>query len=74
MNSESYRDLLGEPRDALQKWIDDQVADFRRKLAPGDQVWFYREEKCDHCGWYREGYLGVRGCAVVAELNTLEDM
>jgi hypothetical protein len=72
MGSPLFVGLAAEPRAAMQKWIDGEVANLTSKLQPGDEVWFYREEKC--CGWFREGYVAIRGCAVVAELNTLEDM
>jgi hypothetical protein len=74
MNSRTFTDLAGAPKEAMQGWIDGQVALLKAKLQPGDQVWFYREEKCDRCGWYREGYIVVRGCSAVAELTTSDEM
>jgi hypothetical protein len=74
MRSPELADLSGESRDAAQKWIDGEVSKLVSKLQPGDQVWFYREEKCNQCGWFREGYVAIRGCEFVAELNTLEEM
>lgn len=55
-------------------WIDDEIARVRAKAQPHDQVWYFREEKCARCGWYREGYALVRGCTVIDEITLSDDM
>ena len=72
--SEELAPLAGPARDALQRQLDHEIAQFESKLQPGDQIWFYRERKCDHCTWYREGYLALRECALVGIVLAQEDM
>lgn len=55
-------------------WIDEEVTRVRAKAQPQDEVWYFREEKCPGCGWYREGYALVRGCTVVDEITLRDDM
>ena len=64
--------LAGEPRKGVEEWIDQEVRQLESKMHLGDQLYFYRYEKC--CGWYREGYVAVRGECIVGEINTREDM
>ena len=64
--------LPPEPRKGIEAWIDDQIAALRSRIQPGDEIWYYKYEKC--CGWYRAGYVALRvGCSVF-EINTREDM
>lgn len=44
----------------------------RAKAQPNDELWYFREEKCPGCGWYREGYALIRGCSIIDEI-TLSD-
>ncbi len=60
-------------RPAGIEWIDKEVAKLSAEQKPGDELWYFREDKCSGCHWYREGYVLVRGCEVVDEL-TLSDV
>ena len=55
-------------------WIDNEIERFRAEAQPNDEVWYFREEKCPGCRWYREGYALVRGCIVVDEITLSDDM
>lgn len=73
-------DLDGEPklpesaRGGAVKWIENEIARVSSKRQPGDELWHFREEKCDHCHWYREGYALIRGCEIVDEITISDDM
>lgn len=64
--------LPPEPRSGVEAWIDDQIAAMRSQFRPGDEIWYYKYEKC--CGWYRAGYVVIRNGCPVFEINTREDM
>lgn len=64
--------LPPEPRRGVEAWIDDQIASMRSRIRPGDEIWYYKYEKC--CGWYRAGYVAIRSGCPVFEINTREDM
>ncbi len=55
-------------------WIDEEVRRLHEKAQPRDEVWYFREEKCPRCGWYREGYALIRDCMVVDEITLSDDM
>ncbi len=61
-------------RAGAMKWIDDEIARVSGKRQSGDELWHFREEKCDHCQWYREGYALIRGCEIVDEITISDDM
>ncbi|HEX3577927.1 MAG TPA: hypothetical protein VHY33_05115 [Thermoanaerobaculia bacterium] len=56
------------------KWIDDEVLRLSAKRLPGDELFYFREEKCDKCHWFREGYVLIRGCDVVDQITLSDDM
>jgi hypothetical protein len=73
----SLVDLSGLPepaREGVFAWIDTEVARLESKIRTGDELWYFREEKCLGCGWYREGYALVRGCIVVDEATLSDEM
>jgi hypothetical protein len=61
-------------RAGVLAWVDSEVARFQSKETAGDELWYFREEKCPGCGWYREGFALVRGCTVVDEITLKDDM
>lgn len=70
-------DLAGVPAEArvgVVEWIDDEVSRLSGQYRPGDELWYFREEKCPGCGWYRSGYALVRGCEVVDEIIISDEM
>jgi hypothetical protein len=66
--------LPQEARVGLMKWIDTEVARLSSKQQLGDELWHFREEKCPHCHWYREGYALVRACEVLDEITIADAM
>lgn len=61
-------------RQGVIAWIDDEIARLRGKQQAGDELWYFYEEKCPGCGWYREGLALIRGCTVVDEITIRDDM
>jgi len=61
-------------RPGVVAWVDGEVARLQSKETAGDEVWYFREEKCPGCGWYREGFALVRGCTVIDEVTLKDDM
>jgi|SRR6185436_10659490 len=61
-------------RPGVVAWVDGEIARVQSKEAAGDELWYFREEKCPGCGWYREGFALVRGCRVVDEITLKDDM
>ena len=55
-----------------EQWFDEEWAKQFGALRDGDELWYYAEEKGD-TGWWRKGYVALRGCVVVGEMTTLED-
>src|SRR5438477_3164255 len=53
MDRELNRTTTGKMRESLEQFAVEETAKLKSKLQPGDQVWFYREEKCSGCGWFR---------------------
>ncbi len=60
--------------DGVEAWIDEEIRRVGAKAEPDDELWYFREEKCPGCGWYREGYVLIRGCAIVDEIILSDDM
>ena len=68
-------ETINEPgRTGVIEWVDREIAKLRQRMLPGDEVWYFREEKCPNCHWYREGYALIRGCRVVEEITLNDDM
>jgi hypothetical protein len=61
-------------RQGVIVWIDNEIARLRGKEKAGDELWYFYEEKCPRCGWYREGLALIRGCTVVDEIAIRDDM
>jgi hypothetical protein len=61
-------------RPGVVAWVDGEVARVQSRETAGDELWYFREEKCPGCGWYREGFALVRGCTVVDEITLKDDM
>jgi hypothetical protein len=61
-------------RQGVIAWIDGQIDRLKRQQQAGDELWYFNEEKCPRCGWYREGLALVRGCDVVDEITIKDDM
>lgn len=61
-------------RAGVEAWVDEEVRRVRAEAQPNDALWYFRVEKCAGCGWYREGYALIRGCAVVDEITLLDAM
>jgi hypothetical protein len=74
LRSLELQSLPKEVRDAVaREWID-RFSQLERAQAAGAVVWSFRYDKCPGCGWYREGYVAVRKCEVVYELDTRDTM
>jgi hypothetical protein len=71
---EKMPSLPEEARAGVVAWIDSEVTRVSAKQQPGDELWYFREEKCPNCHWYREGYALIRGCEVVDEITIRDDM
>jgi len=61
-------------RPGVVAWVDGEIARVHSKEKAGDELWYFREEKCPGCGWYREGFALVRGCNVIDEITLKDDM
>jgi hypothetical protein len=61
-------------RPGVVAWVDREIARVLSKQVAGDELWYFREEKCPGCGWYREGFALVRGCDVIDEITIEDDM
>jgi hypothetical protein len=61
-------------RPGVVAWVDGEIARVQSKEQAGDELWYFREEKCPDCGWYREGFALVRGCNVIDEITLKDDM
>ena len=61
-------------RAGVIEWVDKEIARLRAERQEGDEVWYFREEKCSGCKWYREGYALVRGCRIVDDVTLTDDM
>ena len=66
--------LPPEGRAAVENLFDDGFETLRAEQANGAEIWSFRYEKCPGCGWYRAGYVAVRGCRIVFELETSDEM
>ena len=66
--------LPASARHGVEAWADSEIRRVRTKVQPTDELWYLREEKCSGCGWYRESYALIRGCAIVDEITLREDM
>jgi hypothetical protein len=69
-----HKKLPQSARDGVIAWIDNEISKLRAKQEPGDQLWYFREEKCQGCYWYREGLALVRACRVIDEITISDDM
>ena len=63
-----------EAREAVEGEFHVQFDRLEAAMAAGAQVWAFRYDKCPDCGWYREGYVAVRECQIVYEMETLDTM
>jgi hypothetical protein len=61
-------------RAGVVEWIDNEVNKLAAQQKAGDQLWYFREEKCPGCHWYREGFALVRGCEIVDTVTLNDDM
>lgn len=61
-------------RGGVEAWVDQEIGRVRAKAQPNDELWYFREEKCSGCGWYRAGYALIRGCVIVDEITLSDDM
>jgi hypothetical protein len=55
-------------------WVDKEVARLSAERKTGDEIFYFREEKCANCHWFREGYILIRGCDIVDEITLSDDM
>lgn len=69
-----FATLPDASKPGVLEWIDGEVRRIQAEARPGDEVWYFREEKCRGCRWYREGYALIRGCTVVDEVTLSDDM
>src|SRR3954453_13954367 len=61
-------------RGSVVEWIDKEIARLSMERRAGDELWYLREEKCNNCHWFREGYVLIRGCEIVDEIILSDDM
>jgi len=61
-------------RKVIEEWIDAEIAKLKSAMTEGDELWFYRYEKCPGCHWYRSGYVVMHGRCAVFDLNTCDQM
>jgi|SRR5947199_9741004 len=61
-------------RSEVIKLIDREVSRLSALRLPGDELWYFREEKCNGCHLYREGFALIRDCNVVSEITLADDM
>lgn len=66
--------LPPEAQAGVIKSLEDSIEKFRTRTLPTDELWTYRYEKCDGCGWYTEGVVALRGSCIGAELTMKDDM
>ena len=66
--------LPATAHEAVERTFNDQFDQLEAAEAAGAQVWAFRYDKCPNCGWYREGYVAVRDCEILYELETLDTM
>lgn len=59
---------------SLVEWLDGEIHRLQAQQLPSDELWFRREEKGAGSGWYTDTYLLIRGCKVVATVETRDDM
>lgn len=81
--AEAKRDWLAEmelgtlPLEAqtgVIKSVEESIEKFRAKTLPTDELWRYKYEKCDRCGWYTDGVVALRRSCIAAELTMKDDM
>ena len=58
----------------VAKLFEPGFAKLRKEKARGAEIWSFRYEKCPGCKWYRSGYVAVRDCRIVYEMETSDDM
>jgi hypothetical protein len=58
---------------AIEEWIDGEIAKLKSAMRKGDEIWFYRYEKCPGCHWYRSGYVVMHGRCAIFDLNTRDE-
>lgn len=61
-------------KEGVLQWIDVELRRIENEIRPSDEIWYFREEKCPGCGWYREGYSLIRGCTIVDEITLSDDV
>ena len=66
--------LPAEARLAVERDFAARFAELAAAKRQGADVWSFRYEKCPDCGWYRAGYIALRDCRVVHEVETKDDM
>ena len=74
VNLDAMPTLPPEAREGVMAWIHGEIRRVQGKQRAGDELWYFREEKCPGCHWYREGLALVRGCTVVDEIVISDDM
>lgn len=66
--------LPPEGRAAIANLFDEEFERLAAAETRGDQIWFWREEKCPGCGWYRDGYAAIRDCRVTYRFTASDEM
>jgi hypothetical protein len=66
--------LPAEARADIENQFAVQFAKLSAAPAGGATIWSFRSEKCPGCGWYRAGYVALRGCQIVEKVETSDDM
>ncbi len=71
LNRTVLPDNSAEGRLQLEEWFDRVWPGFEAQAEPGDEIWFYRHLD-PMIGW-REGFVLIRDCTIVAEMTTRND-
>ena len=66
--------LPAPARESVESEFGAQFDQLEAERVAGAEVWAFRYDKCPRCGWFREGYVAVRDCKIVYELETLDTM
>jgi hypothetical protein len=74
IRSLELRSLPAAARQDVERQFSEQFDELERAKSAGAEVWAFRYDKCRDCGWYREGYVAVRDCAIVCEVETRDMM